>query len=155
VRKHLAGLAPTDRSGQQDEGGLYSRERTRDVYQGMQERALPVVESGRTALLDATFARRELRDELRRWGDARGLRPLLIETLCEPDQVLERLVRRTAEGRDPSDAGPDFYLKSRTTFEPPLEWPGADRVELRTDAPGWPAGLDAVAARLRAQDGRS
>jgi hypothetical protein len=155
VRKHLAGLAPTDRSGQNDEAGLYSRERTREVYRGLQERSLPVAESGRTALLDATYARRDLRDELRRWADARGLRVLLVETLCEPTRVLERLSRRAAEGRDPSDAGPEFYLQSRATYEPPLEWPEADRIELHTDAQGWPAQLDAVAARLREEGARS
>jgi hypothetical protein len=154
VRKRLAGLAPTDRSGRNDEAGLYSRGRTREVYLGLQERALPVVESGRAALLDATFARRELRDGLRGWAGERGLRVLLVETVCEPAHALERLARRAAEGRDPSDAGPEFYLRSRATWEPPTEWPEADRIELRTDAPGWPAQLDAISARLREQAAR-
>jgi aminoglycoside phosphotransferase family enzyme/predicted kinase len=148
VRKRLAGLAPTDRRGQGDDSGLYSPARTREVYRGLRERALPVVESGRIAVLDATFARRELRDELRRWADAQGLRVFLVETRCEAGRVLERLARRAAEGRDPSDAGPEFYLRSAADYEAPLEWPERDRIQLSSDLPGWSGQLDGLAARL-------
>jgi predicted kinase len=146
VRKQLAGLAPTDR-----DPSIYTPERTQQVYEGLCERALPVVESGRTAVLDATHARADQRAALRRFAQRMGLRVFLLETACARDVVLERLRRRAAQDRDPSDAGPEFYAESAAHYEPPDEWPAADRASVRTDAAGWERELDALARRVREQ----
>jgi aminoglycoside phosphotransferase family enzyme/predicted kinase len=154
VRKQLAGLSPTDRSGARPGAGLYAPERTQQVYAALCEGALAIVESGRAALLDATHARAELRAALRRFAEREQLRVFLVETSAGADTVLERLRRRSAEGRDPSDAGPELYAESVARYEPPDEWPAAERARVETDRGDLEAQLDAVAARvLRAPRG--
>jgi len=139
VRKHLGRGRPDD--------PLYGEERTREVYRGLLERAGPVVASGRVAVLDATYARRDLRDELRQWCAAADLRPLLVAVACAPATALERLERRRRRGTDPSDAGPEFYATSAAGYEAPDEWPAADLVRVSTDG-AWTADVAAVASRL-------
>jgi predicted kinase len=148
VRKQQAGLEPTDRSGAGNGTGLYTPGRTRAVYEGLCERALPVVDSGRMALLDATYARAELRADLRRFAQRHGLRAFLVETRAEAARVLERLRRRAAQGSDPSDAGPEFYAESASHHEPPDEWPEAERFCVETDRDNLGVQLDAIARRL-------
>jgi hypothetical protein len=137
VRKRLAGLAPEARAGGPRGRGLYTPERTRQVYAALLERAEPVVASGRPAILDATFARASFRDEARRWAQAREAPVALVEVRCARELALERLARRAREGRDPSDAGPELYARSAAGFEPAEAWPAARRCVVRTDAPDW------------------
>jgi hypothetical protein len=146
VRKAMAGLRPEQR-GDAPGLALYTAERTRQVYAGLRERALPVLESGRAAILDATYARRDQRLELLAWASARGLRPRLVEVVCSRDETLRRLAERRSAGHDPSDAGPDLYATSAELWEPPLEWTGSDRLAVDTSQGDWRAGL---ASGLRA-----
>jgi hypothetical protein len=144
VRKHQAALPPTARG----HGELYTEERTARTYSGMLERAEPVVRSGRVAILDATYARAELRGELLRWAAAHGLRAFLVETVCAPPVALARLAARARAGRDPSDAGPELYAQSAARFEPPLEWPTAARARIATDSETWGGEVTALRARF-------
>ena len=144
VRKRQAELPETARGHAE----IYTEERTRRTYSGMLERALPVVLSGRTAVLDATYARAALRGELLRWAGERGLRAFLVETVCAPEVALARLAARARRGSDPSDAGPELYAASAAGFEPPSEWPAGARAVIATDAEGWRDGVAALARRL-------
>jgi len=149
VRKHLAGLAPTSREGAEPPGpGLYTRAWDDRVYAGLLERAEAVVGSGRVALLDATFARGARREALRRWAADRGVPARLVETCCEPAVARERLARRSAQGADASDAGPELHARSAAGYESPDEWPVAERAQVHTDAPDWGDGLAGLARRL-------
>jgi aminoglycoside phosphotransferase family enzyme/predicted kinase len=153
VRKKQAGLEPTDRSGSGPGASLYTPERTREVYAGICERSLAVVDSGRPALLDATYASAELRADLRRFAQRHGLRAVLVETHAEPGMVLERLRRRAEQGRDPSDAGPEFYAQSASHYQPPDEWPAGERFRVQTDRADRGTRLDEIAGLvLRAGD---
>jgi aminoglycoside phosphotransferase family enzyme/predicted kinase len=137
VRKRLAGLSPTQRPGGGWQRGLYTAESTRAVYAALLERAGPVVDSGRTAILDATFAKAGFRDDARAWAQARGMPALLVEARCAPKVVLARLERRAREGRDASDAGPELYERSAAGFEPLDAWPAERRCAVDTDGPEW------------------
>jgi predicted kinase len=107
------------------------------VYAGLLERAAPVVDSGRVALLDAAFAQAERRGAALAWAGARGIPALLVEVACSREVALERLARREAEGRDASDAGPALHAWSVRSFEPVDAWPAPRRVRLSTDDPSW------------------
>ncbi len=133
VRKRLAGLEPTARTGAGVDEGLYHPEQTRRVYEALFERAEDLVASGRTALLDASFTTRSQRAMARAWAEQRGVRARLIEVRCELEQARQRLEARARAGKDPSDAGPDFLATSLARFEPPEEWPVGDREVVRTD----------------------
>ncbi|HEB91651.1 MAG TPA: hypothetical protein ENI85_18895 [Deltaproteobacteria bacterium] len=138
VRKAMAGLPPTARVATGPDEGLYRPEQRERVYEGLLERAAPVVVSGRVAILDASFARRADRDRARAWAGQRGIPVRLVEVRCDPDRAQARLRARQEKGSDPSDAGPDFLPLSQARFEAPDEWPEEDReiVWSEDDEPG-------------------
>ena len=137
VRKVLGGLDATAHAPSPPDEGIYRPDRVRKVYRALLERAVPVVESGRTAILDASYSKRADRDEARDWAASRGLPIRLIEVRCRPEVALERLRLRAEKGRDPSDAGPDFLNTSLARFEPPNEWPASDLRVVSSDDDKW------------------
>jgi len=140
VRKRLAGRAPTERPGPSEEGfgrGIYTPEHTRRTYAGLLERAEPIAASGRVAVLDATYARADLREDVRTWAEARGWAALLVEVRCAPEVARQRLAQRRTEARDASDAGPELHARSAAAFEPVEDWPPARRCAVDTDVPDW------------------
>jgi hypothetical protein len=149
VRKRLAGLEPSARVTGGAQQRLYSAEMSARVYAGLFERALPLLDSGRAAILDATFSRADERARALDLARARGAPALLVETRCAPETALRRLARRAATGDDPSDAGPELYARSASWFEPVHEWPKASWLVVDSGARGWRAAL-AAAPALRA-----
>ena len=147
VRKRLAGLAPTDRAAAGPERGIYTTERTERVYAGLVVRAVPVVASGRVAILDATFATRAHRRRAREAADAQGVAVRFVETRCPPAVARERLARRAAAGTDPSDAGPELHARSLARFEPIAPEEGIPADVLDTADPAW---RDELARRVSA-----
>lgn len=141
VRKRLAGLGATERVTGAAQRDLYSPERTARVYAGLLERAAPVVASGRTAVLDATFPRAPFRDRALAFARERGLPALLVEVRCPERVALARLARRRREGRDPSDAGPELYRSSADGFEPVAAGEGVLHLVVDTSTRGWRARL--------------
>ena len=127
VRKALAGVSATARTAAKPDEGIYRPEQTERVYRGLLERAEPVLEGGRTAILDASFSTRAQRDAARAWAADRRIPIRLIEVRCDPIVAETRLRERERLGADPSDAGPDFLPVSRTRFEAPDEWPASSR----------------------------
>ncbi len=145
VRKRMAGLAPTERGPAE----LYSEARTRAVYAGLLERARPVLESGRVALLDATFDRAERRRDALRWAREREIPGHVVETRCAERRVLERLARRATKRQDPSDAGPALYRQKAAAYEAVREVPRGAHWVVQTDATDWRARARTLARRLR------
>ena len=127
VRKALAGISATTRTATKPDEGIYRPDQTERVYRGLLERAEPVLEGGRTAILDASFSKREQRDAARAWATERGIPIRLIEVRCDPIVAETRLRERERIGQDPSDAGPDFLPVSQARFEAPDEWPEESR----------------------------
>jgi aminoglycoside phosphotransferase family enzyme/predicted kinase len=144
VRKHRLGLAP----GEHAAASAYTEDAKASVYEAMLERAEPVWSSGRVVVLDATFGARRERERVRERAQRAGIPVFFVETRCDSDVARARLEARRREGRDPSDAGPELVAASRVGFEPPDEWPAAERAVLDTSPPGWRADLDALAARV-------
>ena len=137
VRKHLAGLAPSDHVAAAVSAGMYTEEHTREVYAGLLERAQPVTNSGRVVVLDATFSRRDDRALAVEFARLRGLPVLIVETRCSRAGTLRRLADRTRLATDPSDAGPDFYTESVARFAPVDEAGPWTHLVVDTEARGW------------------
>jgi predicted kinase len=137
VRKVLSGLEATKHAPAAPDEGIYRPDRVREVYRALLERAAPVIESGRIAILDASYSKRAERDEARDWAASRGLPIRLIEVRCRPEIALRRLGLRAKQGSDPSDAGPEFLATSLERFEPPDEWPAADLQIVSSDDDEW------------------
>lgn len=148
VRKHLYGLAPDARGGA--EQGLYDDAAKEAVYAALLARAEPVTASGRIAILDATYARERHRRAAIAWARSRRLGPTtVVQTRCARDTALERLARRAAEGKDPSDAGPERLARSESQYEPPRSQADAELYTVATDQPGWRDRLRQVARTIR------
>jgi predicted kinase len=113
------------------------------VYAALLECAAPIVESGRVAVLDATYYSAEQRDAARRWAAERSIPVRLIEVRCNEQETLRRLASRERDPSRISDAGPDFLAQSIQRNEPPDEWPDDDHVVVFTDRPDWRDSLSA------------
>ena len=149
VRKHRLGRQPTQRPDAALASQLYTPERKREVYEAVEARARPILASGRAAVLDGTFSRREDRRRARRLAAELGVRVFFVETHCSGEVALRRLARRSAEDGNPSDAGSERYLASASDFEKLEEWPVESRVRVRTDRGGWRETLRGIVEKLR------
>jgi aminoglycoside phosphotransferase family enzyme/predicted kinase len=151
TRKRLAGLEPTHRGGAEE--GLYEASHSDRVYHGLLERADPVLDSGRTVILDGAFSAAARRRKVWSWASRRDAPACLVEVRCGEEVARSRLKRREAENRDPSDAGPELLDWSRDAFEPPDEWPAAWRTALESDAEDWRQRVQALARWVDEQAG--
>lgn len=146
VRKHLAGLSVEDRSGAA--GGLYEDAAKDAVYAALLERAEAVLDGGRVAILDATYASRAHRDAVAAFARARGLGVTIVETVCDAATARARLEERARRGRSASDAGPDRYDQSVAEFEPIAPRDGVAVHRIATHEPGWRRRIGAIAREI-------
>lgn len=137
VRKHLAGLSASARTGAAVDEGMYSKAFTQRVYDGMLERAARVAASGRAVVLDATFSRPEQREAVAEFARGRGLPLCVVETRGAEERVLQRLAERERGALDPSDAGPSFYAESVARFAPVQDVGYGTHLVVDTDGPAW------------------
>ena len=145
VRKQLAGLRPDDRSGAPR--GIYTETWSVRVYTALLERARHVLGSGRTAVLDATYARAEHRDRARALAAALGVPFCVVETRCAAATARERLAHRQDTETDVSDAGPERHAASAEAFEPARAGEGGGWLSIHTDRSGWDQALRERASR--------
>jgi predicted kinase len=146
TRKRLAGIDPEARATAAAGEGIYSPEHTTLVYDGLIERAEPVLGRGRAVVLDATYSRAEWRRRVQDWAREHGYHALLLEVRCREEVVLSRLEKRLTDTHRVSDAGPDFFAESARSFEPPTEWPVGDHLVVDSDRADW---RDQLSAALR------
>jgi len=147
VRKQIAGLPPSSRVHGLPDEGLYTPAAVDRTYVALFERARPIVNSGRVAILDATFSQRRHRIMAADLAAELGVSWRMIEARCAPEIARERLARREAEGGGASDAGPAFYERSVARFEPVGP---AERLHVvHTDAAGWRDALKGLIGDLR------
>jgi uncharacterized protein len=145
LRKHLAGLEPRARGGAR--AGLYSHAWTDRVYAGLQERAALLLDAGRIAILDATFARAEFRARAVAFARACGVPCWIVETRCVPELARARLAERERAGADASDAGPDFHATSAAEFQAIAPAEAERHIVVETDRDDWPSRLPDLLAQ--------
>lgn len=115
VRKHLAGLPLLARGDE----ALYTPAMTERTYSTLRRHAREIVTSGRWAIIDAVHGRRTERAAAAEL--ARDLGVSLGILLCEAprDELVRRLARRHAGGRDVSDADVAVLDRQLQFFETP------------------------------------
>jgi aminoglycoside phosphotransferase family enzyme/predicted kinase len=123
-RKRLAGLATTAGSGSPLGGGLYSAEWNARTYDRLLRAAGNVLASGRIAIVDATFLEASQRDPFRALAAERGVACHHIECTAPEAVLRERILRRRAEGGDPSEA--DLAVLERQLARRDMPGQGAD-----------------------------
>jgi len=123
TRKHLAGLAPSERADPE----MYSEARTQQTYQEMLARAHTVLESGRGVVLDATFRSPELRSRVRALASAHGRPFLFVEMTCDEATIRARL-RARSQRATVSDARESLLPWMSARYQAATELPAADRI---------------------------
>jgi aminoglycoside phosphotransferase family enzyme/predicted kinase len=130
IRKELAALPPGVTAPSSYESGLYSADRSAEVYQELLSRSGRLLSLGESVVVDATWAAPAAR--ARAAGLAADCSALLVELHCRlDDETADERLRRRGGTRDPgtgvvSDADPEIAARIRSTFAP---WPSAHAVD--------------------------
>jgi len=140
TRKHLAGLAHEQRAAPEH----YGTEFTAATQAELLRRADVVLTAGRSALLDTTFARGELRSRARALARAHDVRFLMVECRVPEAVARARLAARTG---GVSDAREDLLPVSLSRWEPVTGLSPGEHLVLDTAGPVEP-GVQAVLSRL-------
>jgi len=117
-RKRLAGVDPKGHRLEAVGAGLYGPEATRRTYERLAETARAILAADLSAVVDATFLRRDDRQAFLDLASEAGV-PVTV-VLCEaPPSVLRaRIARRLEEQSDPSDATLEVLEHQLGAFEP-------------------------------------
>jgi predicted kinase len=126
IRKELAGLATTHRSGDAFLQGLYDPSMTERVYSEMLRRSEQALGLGETVVLDASWTSDDQRRRAREVG-ARCFADVVELRCVAPTHIAEeRLLERLVRGNDPSDADPVIAARLDEITDP---WPEARTID--------------------------
>jgi uncharacterized protein len=118
VRKHLAGIPLTVRGGQSGTD-IYTPAMTERTYAALLQHAREIIASGRWAVLDAVYGRQSERAAAAALARAHRVPFGILDCQAPRAELMRRLVRRAAEGRDISDATVEVLEQQLTHFETP------------------------------------
>ena len=143
-RKRLFGEQTV--AGNPVDTGLYSAELTRQTYAHLHQQALSALQAGYPVVIDAAYLMREQRQQAAEAAQSSGV-PLLILDCQAPDEVVAQwLIKRRAEGVDPSDATPEVVAAQRASRQPlTAEEQQYSQTVLTNDA----ASMDGLVERIR------
>ncbi|GBD07110.1 tRNA dimethylallyltransferase [bacterium HR21] len=134
VRKTLAGLPPFEPSPEWLRPWLYSPEMTRRTYRQLWESALQLLQTHAGAIVDATFARRDLRDFFRHMAARANARLLFVELSAPMEVLRQRVAGRRGKAVD-SDAGIREFERLAPRYEPPEELPSEQLLTCQATVP--------------------
>jgi predicted kinase len=143
TRKHMLGVAPTERLHDRSWRGAYDPAFTERVYAEVLRRAEVVLASGRPVIVDASFRSARFRAAARDVALARGVPFRFFECRAPRDVALARLVTR-ATIESVSDGRVEVLDDFAARFEPVVELPESEHVALDTTRP-----LDQTLAEVR------
>jgi aminoglycoside phosphotransferase family enzyme/predicted kinase len=147
VRKKLAGIAPTERRLDEFGGGIYSPEFSRRTYDAMLEEGRRLIGEGQSVILDASFKKRADRLKAKALAEAVGADFAVIECVIDPEAARQRLERRTARNKSPSDGRWEIYGVQRADFDRIDEFTESEHIVVDTARPA-SAVADAVMEKL-------
>ncbi len=149
VRKQLAGMKPDARAPEEYRAGVYSQDMTQRTYEALFEEARERLMRGQSVVLDAAFLRRDQRKTAMRLARETGAQFACVEVTAAVKHARERLERRVASGRGPSDGRWDIYVQQKRRFQRPSEVPPERRAVVDTSR-ARKAQMADVVIRLRA-----
>lgn len=135
-RKRLVGLAMGARTGSAEADGMYGAEMTKETYRRLADLAETLLKAGYSVIVDATFLRREQRDQQRRLAGRCGVDFLVLDCRAPEDLLRRRILERAAAGDDPSEADVSILRHQIANREPLAddEWECVRTVDM--DRPG-------------------
>ena len=146
-RRRLAGMEPGQRSGSGVQADLYAPEATDRVYAHLAHCAQEMLSAGWSVIVDATFAGRDRRAQMRELATRLGV-PLHFIDCRAPEQVLrQRVSARAATGTDASEADVAVLDWQLHHTEPVQPDEGLTMVPVDTAGEITPAAIAALARR--------
>lgn len=130
VRKELAGVPPVHDPRPPD--WLYTPEMTERTYGELLTRAERELASGRSVVLDATFADPGRRRRVLELADRARVVCLFTECRADESEIERRLSERVHHPEDVSDATVEVYREARSRFTPLDDIPETNRVVIDT-----------------------
>jgi aminoglycoside phosphotransferase family enzyme/predicted kinase len=131
TRKRLAGLPLRRRPSDAVRTRLYAPAMSHRVYGLLLKAASSAVHEERSVALDATFARKQDRDELRDFAARINANLLFIE-IVTPAAVRRRRLTERAHAASVSDARLSDFTVLAARYEPPAELPAASFLQVRS-----------------------
>lgn len=125
VRKEMLSIDPAERHPDAFRQGIYSDDISRRTYDRALEIAVQKISAGKTAIVDASFKRKEERAEFFQAASRAGKDFFMIECTCPDNIVRERLERRTANKMEASDGRWEIYEDQKKDFDAITEFPPA------------------------------
>ena len=129
-RKRLAGLDALARSGSDIGQQLYAADATHRTYAHLARLAGDVLDSGWPVIIDATCLARWQRELLREQAQSRGVVFRILDFQAPAAVLRERILKRTRQGSDASEADLAVLQHQLDTGEPLAADEQADRVRL-------------------------
>ena len=130
VRKHLAGLQPTDRVPVGFGKGIYDQDFSTRTYDEMLRQAEAHLAAGRNVILDGSYKRAGERARVRHLGRDWGARVVFVCCECPPEVARERLGIRLTDPEAISDGRVELFQDQMRDFDPFMP---EDRPLLRLD----------------------
>jgi aminoglycoside phosphotransferase family enzyme/predicted kinase len=149
-RKRLHGLAARARTHAAPYAGIYAPETTRLTYDRLKQAVRDIVESGRTAIVDAAFLRRAEREAFRGLAAELGARFLIVWCRASEAVLRRRVALREAAGNDASEAGVAVLENQIATQETLVadELAHAAPIDSESDETRLQEAIGGIAARL-------
>jgi len=113
--------------------GLYSPDRIELTYANLLESTLHDLSLGRSVIVDATFSKRDRREEFIRVAGELSVPTYVVETFASEEATRDRLLQRAEDRHEPSSADFSVYLEARQRYEPPTELPDSMLIRVDTE----------------------
>lgn len=131
-RKRLFGLGPLDDSRSRLGQGLYTPEVSARTYERLLKLADQLLASGHSALVDATFMKRDHRQPFRTLAARRSVPFILLNCAADSATLRARVAARRARGDDAAEADVAVLERQLRYDQPPL----ADENPLNSNGDG-------------------
>lgn len=132
-RKRLHGLAEQEASRSPVAGGIYSPEASDELYSHLLRLAWRVLRTGHDVIIDATFAKHRWRKHAASLANEAHAEFAIVETVAPLEALRCRLLRRSANGTDASEATRAVLDYQLEHIEPLTPWEQGLSLTWRTD----------------------
>ncbi|MBW1990226.1 MAG: AAA family ATPase [Deltaproteobacteria bacterium] len=132
IRKELFGMAPTQKRAEPVDQGIYSAEATERTYAEMHRRAKELLAAKKSVIMDASYRRRDHRQEAAAIAHKARGRVFLVECEAPEEEIRRRLGLRKKDPAAVSDGRWEVYLAQKRSWEPANEVPREQKIRMDT-----------------------